>query len=41
LNNPITPVLIVLAAPDELRIEVAIASFVRQTQGVVRFLLQH
>src|SRR6266508_3899468 len=41
VNDEVAPVLLVLAAPDELRIEVAVAPLVGDADGVLLGLLQY
>ncbi len=41
LNDEVGPVLLVLASPDELRVEVAVAALVRHLDGALVGLLHH
>ena len=41
MHHQVGPVLLILAAPDQLRIEIAVATFVSHTDGALVILLQH
>src|SRR5437867_7153754 len=41
MHDEVAPVLLVLAAPDELRVEVTVTPFIRDTNRALCFLLHH
>src|SRR5712691_9275938 len=41
VDDEVAPILLVLAAPDELRVQVAVAPLVGQAHRVPRLLLEH